>query len=54
MIVWGWWTRGAAALGVQQSTQGPQWVHLTRGRHVRVKPIEVKPTPVEWGTTEED
>jgi hypothetical protein len=41
MIVWGWWTRGAAPLDAV-TPQGPQWVWPAKGRRIRVYPPRIR------------
>jgi hypothetical protein len=41
MIVWGWWTRGAAPLDVA-TPPGPNWAHPVYGRRHRVFPPRIR------------
>jgi len=54
MIVWGWWTRGAAAADVAQP-QGPEWVWRARGASFRAFSPRVRDDYwVEFGHNETD
>ena len=50
MIVWGWWTRGAAATAAVQVVTGPYWAYATDSKPKRVYPPRARGSDV-WVQT---